>query len=160
MCILISLTNHITTTFWSDHFYIPKQANIWQKRLRQGSIFADFCLFLSHLLTDKRTRLFILPWVPIYSPRPFFLTTLEHELWIYFTFSNFPSKGKACDIFEYYILQDVPTSNTDCQQNTELFNMKPTAVTAPSTQLSGEVSYIFVSYSIGLFTSINLKRQS
>ena len=29
MCILISLTNHITTTFWSDHFYIPKQANIW-----------------------------------------------------------------------------------------------------------------------------------
>ena len=108
----------------------------------------------------KRTRLFILPWVPIYSPRPFFLTTLEHELWIYFTFSNFPSKGKACDIFEYYIMQDVPTSNTDCQQNTELFNMKPTAVTAPSTQLSGEVSYILVSYSIGLFTSINLKLQS
>ena len=116
--------------------------------------------YLIKLYFDKRTRLFILPWVPIYSPRPFFLTTLEHELWIYFTFSNFPSKGKACDIFEYYILQDVPTSNTDCQQNTELFNMKPTAVTAPSTQLSGEVSYIFVSYSIGLFTSINLKRQS
>ena len=50
------------------------------------------------LFLNKRTRLFILPWVPIYSPRPFFLTTLEHELWIYFTFYNFPSKGKTCDI--------------------------------------------------------------
>ena len=29
MCILISLTNHISTTFWSDQFHIPKQANIW-----------------------------------------------------------------------------------------------------------------------------------
>ena len=123
-------------------------------------IFFQIAQSVCYLLCYKRTRLFILPWVPIYSPRPFFLTTLEHELWIYFTFSNFLSKGKACDIFEYYIMQDVPTSNTDCQQNTELFNMKPTAVTAPSTQLSGEVSYILVSYSIGLFTSINLKRQS
>ena len=46
MCILISLTNHITTTFWSHHFYMPEQANIWQKRLRRGSIFADFHFFL------------------------------------------------------------------------------------------------------------------
>ena len=52
MCILISLTNHIRTTFLSDHFYMPKQANIWQKRLRRGSIFADFRLFLSHLLPE------------------------------------------------------------------------------------------------------------
>ena len=52
MCIFISLTNHITTTFWSDHFYMPTQANIWQKRLRWGSIFADFRLFLSHLSTE------------------------------------------------------------------------------------------------------------
>ena len=52
MCILISLTKHITTTFWSHHFYMPEQANIWQKRLRWGSIFADFRLFLSHLSTE------------------------------------------------------------------------------------------------------------
>ena len=45
MCILISLTNHIYATFWSDPTYMPKQANIWQERLSQGSIFADFCLF-------------------------------------------------------------------------------------------------------------------
>ena len=50
MCILISLTNHITTTFLSDHFYIPKQANIWQKRLRPGSIFADLCSRCSKFL--------------------------------------------------------------------------------------------------------------
>ena len=45
MCILISLTNHIYATFWSDPTYMPKQANIWQERLSQGSIFADFRLF-------------------------------------------------------------------------------------------------------------------
>ena len=52
MCILISLTNHITATFWYDPFFMPKQANIWQQRQWRGSIFADFCLFLSHLLTE------------------------------------------------------------------------------------------------------------
>ena len=63
MCILISLTNHITTAFWSDHFYMPKHANIWQKRLRRGSnvyldwLLADYqsyyCKFLirRHILT-------------------------------------------------------------------------------------------------------------
>ena len=52
MCILISLTNHITATFLYDPFFMPKQANIWQQRQWRGSIFADFCLFLSHLLTE------------------------------------------------------------------------------------------------------------
>ena len=71
MCILISLTNHITTTFWSHHFYMPEQANIWQKRLRRGSIFADFRLFLSHLLTEvhenwsKRVSWLAISWLPI-----------------------------------------------------------------------------------------------
>ena len=63
-------------------------------------------------------------------------------------------------LYEFQTVQLRETSNSDCQQSTTLIHMKPTAVTAPSTQLSGEVSYIFVSYSIGLFTSINLKRQS
>ena len=31
---------------------MPEQANIWQKRLRRGTMFADFCLFLSHLSTE------------------------------------------------------------------------------------------------------------
>ena len=35
-----------------------------------------------------------------------------------------------------------------CQQNTKQFNMKPTASTAPLPQLSGKVSYVFVSCSI------------
>ena len=71
MCILISLTNHITTAFWSDHFYMPKQANIWQKRLRRGSIFADFRLFLSHLLIEvpenwsKCVSWLAISWLPI-----------------------------------------------------------------------------------------------
>ena len=71
MCILISLTKHITTTFWSHHFYMPEQANIWQKRLRRGSIFADFRLFLSHLLTEvhenwsKRVSWLAISWLPI-----------------------------------------------------------------------------------------------
>ena len=63
-------------------------------------------------------------------------------------------------LYEFQTVQLRETSNSDCQQSTTLIHMKPTAVTAPSTQLLGEVSYIFVSYSIGLFTSINLKRQS
>ena len=52
MCILISLINHICATFWSDPTYMPKQANIWQKTLQRGLIFADFCLFPFYLLTD------------------------------------------------------------------------------------------------------------
>ena len=32
MCILISLTNHITATFLYDPFFMPKHANIWQQR--------------------------------------------------------------------------------------------------------------------------------
>ena len=63
-------------------------------------------------------------------------------------------------LYEFQTVQLRETSNSDCQQSTTLIHRKPTAVTAPSTQLSGEVSYILVSYSIGLFTSINLKRQS
>ena len=34
------------------NFFMPKQANIWQQRQWRGSIFVDFCLFLSHLLTE------------------------------------------------------------------------------------------------------------
>ena len=51
-------------------------------------------------------------------------------------------------LYEFQTVQLRETSNSDCQQSTTLIHMKPTAVTAPSTQLSGEVSYIFVSYVI------------
>ena len=62
-------------------------------------------------------------------------------------------------LYEFQTVQLRETSNSDCQQSTTLIHMKPTAVTAPSTQLSGEVSYIFVSCSIAKLTSINLRRQ-
>ena len=40
------------STFWSDPIFMPKLANTWPRRLHSGSIFADFRLFLSHLLTE------------------------------------------------------------------------------------------------------------
>ena len=45
--------------------------------------------------------------------------------------------------------------NTDYEQSTEAINVKPTPGTAPGTQVSAEVSYIFVSLSIGLPTLTN-----
>ena len=47
-------------------------------------------------------------------------------------------------LYEFQTVQLRETSNSDCQQSTTLIHRKPTAVTAPSTQLSGEVSYISV----------------
>ena len=46
----------------------------------------------------------------------------------------------------------VAISNTDFEQNAEAINVKPTPGTAPGTQLFGEVSYFFVSQSVGLPT--------
>ena len=41
------------------------------------------------------------------------------------------------------------SSNTDYEQSTEAIKLKPTPGTAPGTCLSAEVSYFFVSLSIG-----------
>ena len=59
------------STFWSDPIFMPKLANTWPRRLHSGSIFADFCLFLSHLLTEvhenwsKRVSWLAISWLPI-----------------------------------------------------------------------------------------------
>ena len=45
MCILISLTNHITATFWSDPIYMPKQAKIYKNRPLRQPFLSYICLF-------------------------------------------------------------------------------------------------------------------
>ena len=45
MCILISLTNHITATFWSDPIYMPKQAKICENRPLRQPFLSYICLF-------------------------------------------------------------------------------------------------------------------
>ena len=49
------------------------------------------------------------------------------------------------------------SSNTDYEQSTEAMYIKPTPGIAPGTWLSAEVSYFFVSLSVGLPTLINWK---
>ena len=49
----------------------------------------------------------------------------------------------------------VPISNTDCEQSAEAINVKPTPGTAPGAQLLREVSYFFVSQSVGPPTLTN-----
>ena len=49
------------------------------------------------------------------------------------------------------------SSNTDYEQSTEAINIRPTSGTAPGTWLSAEVSYFFVSLSVGLPTKLETK---
>ena len=60
-------------------------------------------------------------------------------------------------VFTWNARFDVPTSNKDCKQSTEAINWKQTPGTAPRTQLSGEVSCLFVSRSVGPPTLTNWK---
>ena len=55
---------------------------------------------------------------------------------------------------------NLQSSNTDYEQSTEAINIKPTPGTAPGTLLSAEVSYFFVSLSVGLPTLINWKTKT
>ena len=58
------------------------------------------------------------------------------------------------EISSYASLQ---SSNTNYEQSTKAINVKPTPGTAPGTWLSAEVSYFFVSLSVGPPTLINWK---
>ena len=69
--ILVDKQLSFYSTFWSDPIFMPKLANTWQRRLHSGSIFADFRLFLSHLLTEvpenwsKCVSWLAISWLPI-----------------------------------------------------------------------------------------------
>ena len=56
--------------------------------------------------------------------------------------------------------QAMQSSNTDYEQSTEAINIKPTTGTALGTWLSAEVSYFFVSLSVGLPTLRNWKPET
>ena len=64
------------------------------------------------------------------------------------------------NMFEYSAMQNVWSSNSDGRQSTESINLKPIPVTAPGTQLSGEVSYFFVRPSVGPTTLTNQRVSS
>ena len=83
------------------------------------------------------------------------LNAIIFNAWLFFVKWHKMATSLNIQLCKMYYLQ-----TQMCRQSTESINLRPTPGTAPGPQLSGEVSYFFVSPSIGLPTLTNQRVSS